>query len=97
MRQGPDREFWDIARPEREPSQSRLFLVGVVLAVVISTPWYLPAESAGRPILGLPLWVWLALAGAVLLASCTSWAALFVWRDTNVAPTSSSRSSVEDD
>ena len=88
MQQGPDPDFWDIATPEREPVQSRWFLGGVVLSVLISTPWYLPAAVAGRQWLGLPVWVWCALFGGVTLACCTSWAALHVWRDSDVQPLS---------
>lgn len=81
VQDGPDREFWRIAKPDREPSQSRIFLLCIAVAVVASTPWYLPAETAAMPIFGLPLWVWCALVGGLMLACCTSWAAIRCWRD----------------
>lgn len=87
----PDREFWEIAKPAREPSQSWLFRFGVVLALIVSTPWYLPAGVAAVPILGLPIWVWCALGGGLILAVTTSWAALRCWSDPAPAKHSSSR------
>ncbi len=81
-------EFWRVATPEREPFQVRAFRWGVVLILAVATPWYLPDRWGMRILAGLPVWVWVALSAAFLLAVLSSFGALVWWRDgVPVAPT----------
>ena len=73
--------FWREIRPRREPLQLRWFLPTVLLLVIASVPWYLPAGTVGRIVLGLPVWIWTALLCALGVGAVTSYVALCAWRD----------------
>lgn len=76
-----DDELWSVVRPASEPTGQRWFLVTALVAVVFGAPWYLPAELEARVLSGLPLWVWISLASAVVLALVSSVAAARFWQD----------------
>lgn len=81
VEEGPGEEFWKVARPPREPLDSRWFPIAVIATLTVATPWYLPEELAHRVWEGLPLWVWIALGGAVVLSCLTAVGALALWRE----------------
>ena len=73
--------FWEEIKPRREPMQVRWFLPSVILLMVISVPWYLPAGFMGGLSGGLPSWIWVSIACATLIAGVTSYVALRSWQD----------------
>ncbi len=73
--------LWATIRPDSEPTRRRAFLPAVLALVVLSIPWYLPAQVASRTYGGLPLWVWITLGASATLAALTSWASLRWWSD----------------
>lgn len=74
-------EFWQVMRPRREPLRWRPFLPVVLLLLVFNVPWWLPDRLGSSIVVGLPLFVWSALATSLALAIVTAWAALRHWDD----------------
>lgn len=73
--------FWAEIKPEREPMQQRWFLPAILGILAISVPWYWKAGATGPIILGLPLWIWVALACSLAVSTITALMALRYWRD----------------
>ncbi len=73
--------FWEAVRPADEPLRHRWFLPAVALILALSVPWYLPSSVGGRLVGGLPVWTWITVACALMLAMVTAYASLRLWRD----------------
>ena len=73
--------FWAEIKPRKEPVQVRWFLPAVILLMVLSVPWYLPAGFRGDLLWGLPSWIWVSIFCATLIAGLTSYVALRSWQD----------------
>ena len=73
--------FWATIRPADEPTRHRWFLPSVAVILIFSVPWYLPREVGDRLVGGLPLWTWITVACAAVLAALMAWASLRLWRD----------------
>ena len=73
--------LWSAIRPADEPLRHRWFLPTVVVILVLSVPWYLPAKIGDRLVGGLPLWTWITVVCATALAAVTAWASLRLWRN----------------
>ena len=74
-------EFWSTIRPRREPLGWRPFVPSVLVLLALNVPWWLPDRLGSSIVLGLPLFVWTALATSLALAVVTAWAALRHWDD----------------
>jgi len=74
-------DFWSTIRPADEPIRHRWFLPTVAVILLVSVPWYLPAETGDRLVGGLPLWTWITVACTAALAVVTAWASLRLWRN----------------
>jgi hypothetical protein len=73
--------FWAEVRPRREPMQQRWFLPLIVVLLALSIPWYRKSGEIGAIVLGLPVWVWVALACSALVAATTALMAFRFWDD----------------
>ena len=73
--------FWAAVRPADEPMRHRWFLPAIVLILTVSVPWYLPRHVGDQLLRGLPLWTWITVVCAFLLAAVTAWASLRLWSD----------------
>ncbi len=73
--------FWAALRPKREPTQQRWFLPLIFLLIAISIPWYRKPGEIGRIVLGLPVWVWVALLASALISLVTAIMSIYFWRD----------------
>ena len=73
--------FWSEITPQREPMNKRWFLPVVIVLVLASVPWYLPAGFVGRLIGGLPIWIWTTMVCSFLIAGVTCYMALQEWGD----------------
>jgi len=76
-----DEEFWVVAKPSSEPLAYPWFGPLLLLIATLATPWYLPSSVASILWLGLPVWVWVTLGGALLLAAASCYGALVLWRE----------------
>lgn len=78
---GPTDEFWKVAKPDSEPLETPWFLPSILVTLLFATPWYLPSKIGMLFWHGLPIWVWVALVGAGVLAALTAFGALALWQD----------------
>lgn len=73
--------FWSEVRPEKEPVAKRWFLPASLLLIALSVPWYFVESWTDRSLIGLPLWIWAALASSAGLSLLNAVAALLLWDD----------------
>ena len=82
-----ERFDWNELRPEDEPGRHRWFWVGVTCSLLLGTPWWARWVPSDSRVAGLPTWVVLVLAAAVMLSTTVALSALFLWRDREPGPT----------
>ena len=56
--------------------------LGYLATLLIAVPWYRQTGVQDPLWLGMPMWGWVGLAGALLMAALTLYAVLQLWPDT---------------
>ncbi|MDD9945052.1 MAG: hypothetical protein OXU20_28675 [Myxococcales bacterium] len=67
--------FWQAAEPAREPARTRYYVPVVLVLTVASIPFYWSGAGEGIRVLGLPAWVWMAVACSAGISLTTAWGA----------------------
>ncbi len=66
---------------ERALAHKGLWL-GYAISLSVAVPWYRHSGTLDPLWLGMPLWGWVALAGAAAMSALTLFAALRLWPET---------------
>lgn len=67
--------------PNKEPVRKPWIWIVIAVIIAISVPWYWPPGTLQPIVLGLPLWMLVAVIGSVALCAFLSWACLTQWSD----------------
>ncbi len=66
-------------RPTKEPIRKPWIWVVMVFITLAAIPWYLPKDTIGLVLLGVPYWVLISVALILLLCAYVSWLCFTQW------------------
>lgn len=66
-------------RPTKEPIRKPWIWLLMSLITLAAIPWYLPKETIGFVLLGVPYWVLISVALILLLCGYVSWLCFTQW------------------
>ncbi|MEW6244949.1 MAG: hypothetical protein AB1497_11990 [Bacillota bacterium] len=66
-------------RKVKEPIKNPLIWVGLIVIILLTVPWYLPASATRPVILGFPLWAALSGFFTIVLSAFLTWVLSAQW------------------
>lgn len=66
-------------RPTKEPISKPWIWILMVLITLAAIPWYLPKETIGFAVFGVPYWVLISVALILVLCGYVSWLCFTQW------------------